>query len=401
MTKKSLRLNGLKNGSVWLLPLILLFGALALVAANYASASRAIDPSKPRTELATTGLPVKQMPKMRLRSGMLTPEEVTNIVGPYAKGSPGAIVVGLIDRDKQMVVGWGKDVSGKNAKGDTIFETASVSKAITGLLMAQMVSRGEIRLEQPVDELFPGKVPAYGKQKLTIFQLATHSSGLPDWPSNRGNTTSAYSSNDLKRYLSNCTLCVKPGSDVIYSNAGFALLGDALAAKAGTTYDGLLQQRIAGPLGMKDTRVGLRAQDKHRLARGHQGARAAQSSAPTSGGGADGVRSTVSDMLKLLSVCIGNQQKTMGREFAPSYEHLLVMDDNFDTGMGWFLDINEKTVEKSGRIAGYRSHVVFSPESRVGVVILTAWDQFPAPDIGLDLIGAMMDKQSSIALFGN
>jgi serine-type D-Ala-D-Ala carboxypeptidase/endopeptidase len=397
----SKRLTGLKNGSAWLLPLVLLLGIVAVIAANFGSASRAIDSSRPRARVATSALPLKQLPKMRLRSGMLTADEVTRIVGPYVKGSPGAVVVGLIDRDRQMIVGWGKDVSGNNAKGDTIFETASVSKAFTGLLMAQMISRGEIKLEQPVDELFPGKLPTYGKdkQKLTLFQLATHSSGLPAWPSNRGQTTSAYHSDDLKRYLSSCTLSMKPGSDVVYSNAGFALLGEALAARAGTTYDGLLQQRIAGPLGMKDTRVGLRAADKSRLARGHQGARAAQSSAPTAGGGADGVRSTANDMLKLLAVCIGNQQKTMGKQFSPSYEHLLVMDDNFDSGLGWFLDINEKTVEKSGRIAGYRSHVVFSPEARVGVVILSAWDQLPAPDLGLDLIGEMMDKQSSIALF--
>jgi D-alanyl-D-alanine-carboxypeptidase/D-alanyl-D-alanine-endopeptidase len=43
----------------------------------------------------------------------------------------------------------------------------------------------------------------------------------------------------------------------VYSNLGFALLGEALAARAGVSYAELVAQRITGPLGMRDTAVGL------------------------------------------------------------------------------------------------------------------------------------------------
>ena len=68
----------------------------------------------------------------------------------------------------------------------TIFEIGSITKAFTGILLADMAARGDVRLDQPVVELLPPgtSIPARNGKQITLEQLATHTSGLPRLPSN-------------------------------------------------------------------------------------------------------------------------------------------------------------------------------------------------------------------------
>lgn len=323
--------------------------------------------------------------------------EVVAIVGPYIRHCPGAVVVGLIDPKRQVILGWGKDLGGHKAGGDTIFETASVSKPFTGLLLAQMVQDGKVNLEEPVQNLIKVHVPTFGAEQVTLRQLATHSSGFPAWPDNRGNTTAAYTERDLCCYLQQASLMGQPDSGVLYSNTAFALLGQVLAEKEGTTFDGLLKKRICEPLGMKNTSVALTRAKRSRLAIGHwPDGSPAPSSAPTASGGADGVRSTVHDLLKLVSAYIGIQPTDFQQAMKLSCERYIPFNERIDAGLGWFVDTNDDTVEKSGKISGYRSHVAFSPQHHVGVVILAGAETFPSPEVGKKLLQLMMQRRDLI-----
>lgn len=61
----------------------------------------------------------------------------------------------------------------------------------------------------------------------------------------------------------------KPGVKSEYSNLGAGLLGDLLAAEAGTSYEKLLVKDIAQPLSMSDTRLTLSGDQRRRLAPPH------------------------------------------------------------------------------------------------------------------------------------
>src|SRR5262249_3842986 len=69
--------------------------------------------------------------------------------------------------------------------GDTVFEIGSVTKVFTGLLLAEMASRGEVAFDTPVSALLPGcaPFPARGRP-ITLLDLAMHVSGLPRLPDN-------------------------------------------------------------------------------------------------------------------------------------------------------------------------------------------------------------------------
>jgi len=248
-----------------------------------------------------------------------------------------------------------------------------------------------------VEKVANTTIPSFGKHKVTLRQLATHTSGLPSWPDNRGATTSPYSRRDLWSYLRQASLVARPDSEVLYSNTGFALLGDALARKAGGSFNDLLQSRICKPLAMTHTGVGLKADERSQLAIGHwAGKTAAHSSAPTAGGAADGIRSTVRDLLKLVSAYIGIQPTDFEPALKLSYDRYLAFDEHLDSGLGWFIDTEDGTVEKSGKIAGYRSHVSFDPVTKVGIVVLAGWEAFPSPEVGKKLLHLMMARRNSI-----
>src|SRR5512139_1939021 len=107
------------------------------------------------------------------------------------KRAPG-IVVGMIAADPQerWVVGYGRlsATDDRVPDGDTVFEIASTTKVFTGILLAQAVLNGEVKLDDPISMYLPEGVtaPEYEGKSITLLGLATHTAGLPRWPSNNG-----------------------------------------------------------------------------------------------------------------------------------------------------------------------------------------------------------------------
>src|SRR3989442_13682352 len=88
------------------------------------------------------------------------------------------MVVGLLDRGRRVIaVGVGA--------GD-VFEIGSITKVFTASTLADMVTRGEARLDDPVAKDLPssGHVPSRHGRQITLLDLAAQSSGLPRMPAN-------------------------------------------------------------------------------------------------------------------------------------------------------------------------------------------------------------------------
>src|ERR1700679_1086571 len=98
------------------------------------------------------------------------------------------IVVGVIDAHGRRIISRGALETGdpRPIGGDTIFEIGSMSKVFTSLLLADMVRRGEVRLDDPVVKYLPPGVvmPTRADKQITLIDLATHTSGLPRLPGN-------------------------------------------------------------------------------------------------------------------------------------------------------------------------------------------------------------------------
>ena len=127
----------------------------------------------------------------------------------------------------------------------TVFEVGSVSKAFTGDLLAQLVRQGKVSLDDPLQKYAPPgiTVPTFTgapNVPITLRDLATHQSGLPDDPTNISinckdpkvqcdRTFEDYTRAQMWQGLTQTTLLWQPGTKWLYSNFGFGILGTILA----------------------------------------------------------------------------------------------------------------------------------------------------------------------------
>src|SRR5262249_39565065 len=121
------------------------------------------------------------------------------------------------------------------------------------------------RLDQPLRELLPpGNVQPAGPE-ITLVDLATHRSGLPTMPGNVRPKLAEYTLDDLYSFAAKRGVARAAHPPVIYSNGGYSLLGQVLADRAGTTFFGLIAQRITRPWGMRDTAIDLSPEQAARV----------------------------------------------------------------------------------------------------------------------------------------
>jgi CubicO group peptidase (beta-lactamase class C family) len=170
------------------------------------------------------------------------------------------VLAALLTPDGKSFASHGRiSVDGPVPTPDTIFELGSIGKVFTAFLLADMVERREVALDDPVKKYLPVSVivPSRGGREITLRHLATHTSGLPrdSVPVDLDGDVSpyvGYAAGDLYSFLGGHRLERNPGSQVEYSNVGVALLGHALTLRAGMAYDDLLRQRLLEPLGMDE-----------------------------------------------------------------------------------------------------------------------------------------------------
>ena len=186
-------------------------------------------------------------------------------IGPLAPGNGGGASIGVWKQGVRRVFAYG------TAQPDSIFEIGSISKTFTGLLLAQMVAKGRVRLDEPVRELLPpGTASRPAGTEITLLDLATHHSGLPPMPDNfnhngQPNPLAGYSADDLYAFLAKRGVAKPAHVPFSYSNLGGGLVGTALANRASSTYEDLLQREIAGPLGMRDTTTSVPREQQDRI----------------------------------------------------------------------------------------------------------------------------------------
>ena len=219
------------------------------------------------------------------------------------------IVVGIVDEHGSSVVSCGKMDNGtdQEVNGDTLFDIASITKPFTGLLLQDMIERGEMKLDDPVAKYLPRSVrmPARNGKEITLLHLVTHTSGLPHIadnldPKRADNPFADYTVEELNAFLSGYQLTRDPGTKFEYSSLGVGLLGHVIALKAGTDYESLVVDRICRPLKMDSTRITLTPELKSRFATGHnQFGEAVPSWDRQTQLGGSALRSTANDMLKI------------------------------------------------------------------------------------------------------
>ena len=306
------------------------------------------------------------------------------------------IVVGVLQDGRRRFIAYGTAGPGRAPLDEhSIFEIGSISKTLGGMLLADAVVRGEVKIDEPVGRLLPAGtvVPSRDGREITLEQLATHTSGLPRLPDNMTPATpqDPYADYDARRlygFLAAYKLQRAPGELVEYSNLGGGLLGHALTLRAkASDWGGLVAQRILAPLGMRETYVSVPDDARSRLSVGHD---AALDSVPAWHfdvlAGAGALRSTAADMLTWLAAQLDTMNGPLARAAAMARTPRTAGNAGSRLALGWI--VGGSTAHPiwwhNGGTGGFRSFAAFDPARRAAVVVLSNSSQ-SVDDIGAHL----------------
>lgn len=303
-------------------------------------------------------------------------------------------VVGLLEPDgRRRVIA----VGGPGFDGRTRFELGSVTKVFTGVLLADMVVRGEVRLDQPVVDLLPRgtRVPAAGATPITLAALATHTAGLPYMPANfrprdRRDPFADYGVPELYAFLAGYRPPRAVGAAFEYSNVGAALLGHALARRLGTSYDAAVTSRVLGPLGLRETSATVPEVQHGTLAVGYDAAgRALPPWHLGAFAAAGALRASADDLLRFLAANLMPGAAPALRRALPLAQAVHYRGpDGQSMGLGWSRERTpdgRQLLVHGGRTGGFATFVALDLTRRRGVVVLrnTPGD---VPALGLSLL---------------
>ncbi len=152
-----------------------------------------------------------------------------------------------------------------------------MAKQFTAAAVMMLVEAGKVGLDDPLVKYFPEARAAAWKD-VTVRQLLTHTSGIPDIFGEHDEDSYTkgivdfrrdYTEDELLRRYLTLTLDFRPGDRWNYSNTGYEILGFLIRRVSGMFYGDFLQERIFRPLGMASTphhqRSGHHSQPRQRL----------------------------------------------------------------------------------------------------------------------------------------
>jgi len=338
-----------------------------------------------------------QSPNIPTLTDALIAEEVKDHIKARVDNNVNVgIVVGLIDGDKVEYFSYGKTAleNGTDVDENSVFEIGSISKTFTAIMVAQEILKGNIKMSDPIQKFFPEgvTVPTRNDRVITIKDIATHSSALPRMPdnfepSNPGNPYADYTIPLAYEFMSSVELTRDIGSQYEYSNFGMGMLGHILELNYNKSFEELLIERIANPLGMTNTRVVFTDNMKAHLAKGHANGVEVENWDLPAMAGAGAIRSTATDMVKYLKANMGMTPSPLYDAMKMTHEVAYKNDkQDFSIGMAWHYGLDDTVVWHNGGTGGYISFAGFLKGTNKGVVVFTN-TQENINAIGFKLLG--------------
>lgn len=288
------------------------------------------------------------------------------------------------------VAGWQNRESKTPATTATVYEMGSISKTFTALLLAQQVTNEQVSLNDPVQRWWPQPFALQDDsgQPVTFKHLATHTSGLPRLPKNLAVfNQDPYAEYDRQQLLAGVkmTTIKAVGKDLAYSNFGFGLLGETLAAQAGQSFEHLVAEKLLQPLALQHTYQSLDAVPEALLATGYRGNKPATAWQFKALAGAGWLRTDIRDLLTYGSYILNpeaakvNPQLTQALRLVTQAQH----QGEVQVGLGWF--IRNDIIWHNGATAGFNAILMISPETQTVVAGITNGTE-SIEDIALHLL---------------
>jgi CubicO group peptidase (beta-lactamase class C family) len=316
----------------------------------------------------------------------------------FSKEPIGSLNIAIVSGGKLV---WTKSYGYANieektpATADTVYRIGSVTTQFTALMLLQLVAEGKVHLADPVEKYFPevNKIQSTFSHAppITLVQLATHTSGIANEPDD----VMLYTKGAVKEWekvliaaLPHTRYVYEPGTQVGYSNIGYAILGAALSRAAQRPYVDYVQERIFRPLGMNHTAFEPDSRILANLARGYE-EKAGKADAEVSEREHQGrgykvpngaVYTTITDLARFVAFEMGQGPAEVlpPRSLEENFKRLIALTDERPTylasgyGIGFrFRTYGEAIIYgHAGGVPGYEARADFERTSRSGVIVL-------------------------------
>ncbi|MGI5862910.1 MAG: serine hydrolase domain-containing protein [Myxococcales bacterium] len=296
--------------------------------------------------------------------------------------------IALVD-DQEIVwsrgFGWADKEAGRAVTGRTLFRIGSITKLFTAVAVMQLVERGEVELDAPLERYVPdfcigSRFPKTGP--ITVRQLLTHHAGLPSNYLERLLTRDPPPMATIVESLRSEQLAFPPGLLWAYSNIGFELLGVLVERVSGLSYAEYVRRNILEPLGMREASF---EQDFARLPGMSRGYRDHEAH-PLYGLralAAGGLNAGAEELALFVQMIFADGAGRGGRVLRPEtlaemlerQNALNPFDLDFAVGLAFNLGSSKlayagPAASHTGGIVYFRSILVAMPEQRLGVVVL-------------------------------
>jgi len=186
------------------------------------------------------------------------------------KGEIAGIVTLVANKEKVLYLNTvGTSDLSRKMKTDDLFWIASMTKPMTAVCAGMLVDEGKIAWDDPVEKYIPefrqlkvGQEGAALQRPITVRDLLTHTSGLPEYSKTDGHWTLE----QFSRQIATQPLRFQPGTRWLYSTAGIDAVGRVVEVASGMPFDQFMQKRLFDPLEMKNTNWWITPENEARYA---------------------------------------------------------------------------------------------------------------------------------------
>jgi len=333
-------------------------------------------------------------------------QKVQPILPGNGKGGGVAVAVRMNGETRFFNYGFANDARNERVTADSIFNLGSVGKLFATTTLAEAVKRGELSLDDPVAKYVTELQRGGDIRRITLGELASHTSGLPDHPGQyeRGHR-GKYTWPDFVRFLNSWKADPKhePGKQYLYSDTAMVLLRIALQRRFNTPFARLMHQRITGPLGMTSTALPLPRDLLGRAVQGYSPQGQPSGKPGMEGGdfqwrGSGQIYSSARDMAAFLAANMGELADHGAIESAMGFaqQPVFTVSPRLKIGLAWQIvsSGNLSILDKNGGLNNTSTYVGFAPQRKLAVVILVNRGKQHATGIGRQILHALAQENS-------
>jgi CubicO group peptidase (beta-lactamase class C family) len=253
----------------------------------------------------------------------------------------------------------------------TKFRLGSLTKQFTAASILLLEDRGKLKVDDPVKKFMPDAPPAWAK--ITIFNLLTHTSGIPDltgFPDWQSLEPFPSTPEKLVARFRDKPLDFQPGEKFSYSNSGYVLLGYLIERISGQPYGDFIQDNIFTPLGMSDSGCASTSIITLHIASGYSPSKSGLVDAdfvdPSVLFSSGGIYSTTEDLLRWEGGLFGRRLLS-----AASLQKMTTpFKGDYAFGLGVLTINGHKTIGHTGGIEGFNTALNYYPDDKLTIVVL-------------------------------